>query len=180
MPRTYKSKDKQTKPSKAGAQNLPADFIEKNKCAEDTGMGAIMEIRENGSKNRKTKGCNWTAEELEQEITNYFQFIKDNGIKPSKVSLSLWLGVSDAQIFAWVQHPQKYGVISDLMKDAFRSVESQYIQRIESYPTGNAFLLRTSHGHVEASKLDVTTNGREIRANESEIMDIIGKLGLDK
>ncbi len=50
---------------------------------------------------------------------------------------------------------------------------------IFKYPTGSAFLLRTSHGHIETSKLDVVSDGKALNSS-AEVQDAISKLGLDK
>ena len=56
-------------------------------------------------------------------------------------------------------------------------MELQYIGNIESHPTGNIFLLKSSHNHKDKQDIEITT-GTDV--SKDEINDVIGKLGLDK
>lgn len=55
-----------------------------------------------------------------------------------------------------------------------------YIQRSEKYPTANLFLLCSSFGYVEPSKIEVSSSNNSTRANVDEINDIVNKLGLNR
>lgn len=180
MPRNYKSKDCQTKPKLAGANNLPVEYVERQSATKDKDeyLEASTQLFRQAFE-RKKKGTNWSADDLADEIDKYFQYCVDTGLKPAKAGLVLWLGMSKSQYYAWAAEHQKYGVISELVNFANYVMENSYIQRGEKYPTMNIFLLKTSHGHVEASKLDITSNGQSI-SNPDEVKDLITKLGLDK
>lgn len=179
MPR--KPKGVHTSPEKAGAHNISDTVKDKSKLknGEPNAMAKILPVMNHGFENCKYSG-QWTDELLEQEIRSYFNYISDNEMKPSIASLSLWLAVSKAQLYEWKNMPMKFGKKTELIQHAYASIESQYIERAESYPTANLFLLRTGHGHIEASKVDVTTNGKEITQDADEIKDLVARLGLDK
>jgi hypothetical protein len=56
-----------------------------------------------------------------------------------------------------------------------------YLQsNIDKYPTGSIFLLKTSHGHVEQNRLDITSNGMAMTPKADEIEQSIKMLGLDE
>jgi hypothetical protein len=59
-------------------------------------------------------------------------------------------------------------------------METQYVNRAEKYPTANIFLMKTSHGHIESSKMDITSNGNSLSVNFDELREKIAQLGLDK
>ena len=176
--RNYKSKNIQTKPSLSGVKNMPKDYVEKNKAV---GNGEVlknlMPIWETGTARRK-KGVNWTEDLLMDAIREFFIYCAEHEVKPYKNGLALWLGCSRTQYWEWETMPNKYGVISNVINEANAYIEGQYIGRAEQYPTANLFLLRTSHGHVEVSKVDVTTSNSA--TTPEEMNDVISKLGLDK
>lgn len=176
MPRTYKSKNVQTKKEMSGEKNMPKDYIEKHQDAsmEDGLMENLIDIFDSGCQKKK-KGCNWTEEDLETAIREYFTFCGEKTMKPSKSGLTLWLGCSKSQYYAWQTETGKYGVISNLISMANTVIENQYINKLESYPTGNIFMLKASHGYAETSKIEVT--GSQTTAND--VADAISKLGLD-
>lgn len=179
MAREYKSKNIQTKPELAGEANMTDEFLTKNKDKIQDGlMDNLIGLFDKGVTQRK-KGTNWTEEELTISIMEYFTYCADKSLKPSKSGARLWLGCSRSQYHAWQSETAKYGVISDLINMANEVIENQYINRGEQYPTMNVFLLKTSHGHIETSKMDVTSNGQAINTKE-EVKDLVSKLGLDK
>ena len=66
------------------------------------------------------------------------------------------------------------------MIDRALQIMEAYLQgNMDKYPTGSIFLLKTTHGHVESSKLDITSNGNSI-SDPAEVKDAISKLGLKK
>lgn len=177
MPR--KSKGVHTNPTKAGEQNLPVGYAEKNRD-EDNTVAGILPIYKKGMENRENYKGLWDEESLAKEIQAYFDYCADNNVKLAKVGISLWLGISKSQMFEWAKEKVKYGFKSDLINQAFDIVELSYIGRAEKYPTANLFLLRTSHGHIEQSKMDITSNGQAVNTSPEEVNDLISKLGLDK
>ncbi len=54
-----------------------------------------------------------------------------------------------------------------------------YIQRSERYPTANLFLLRSSFGYVEPSRIEFSSNNNA-RTNVDKINDLDSKLGLGR
>lgn len=177
MPRTYKSKNVQTRPDLAGDQNLTEDALAKAKDPiKDDSMEKLLPLFKKSNEMRK-KGCNWTSEQLGDELERYFIYCLDNELKPSKATLRLWLGVNPSTLWSWEKETTKYGEISDVIINALSMIEGQYIQRSEKYPTANIFLLKSTHGHVETKKLDIT-NDKQSNSSD-DIKDIIQRLGLD-
>ena len=178
MPRTYKDKNVHTRPSKSGVKNMSKEFNDSHKDMEDDNLMAnISDIFKIGVEKGKRTSA-WTEEDLAREISAYFDYCVEKQLKPCKAGIRLFLGISKTQYYDWGVNPSKYGVISTLVQQANDAMELQYIGRSEKYPTANLFLLRTSHGHVETSKVDVTTNNANTTVEEVD--DIISKLGLDK
>ena len=179
MARVYHKKNIHTCPELAGEHNMPEDYIEKNKVS-DNNMTALAELFVlSGQMKEKRRGLNWTPEELQIEIQKYFNWSAENGIKPAISGLSLWIACGHDTLKTWASEPNKYGGVSEIARDAMRLIELQYVSRLEKYPTGNIFLLKTSHGHVETSKVDITSNGKEI-TNQENVEDLVSRLGLDK
>lgn len=173
-----KNKGIHTSPENAGRQNIPQTHIEKYKDGEHT-MAKVMPVYLHGNTMRENYKGLWTDELLFQEIVNYFSFCEETDSKPCKVGIRLWLGVTRDTFCEWEKNPNgRYGLKSDIIRDAVDSIEISYIQRSEKYPTANIFLLKTSHGHVESNRLDVTTDGKPV-TNPDNISDIVKRLGLD-
>ena len=175
MPR--KAKGIHGRPENAGLKNMPEGYADKNKD-EDNVLAGVLPIYKMGFKNRENYKGIWTEEDLGKEIMAYFEYCESNNVKVAKVGISLWLGISKETMYEWVRNPAKYGFKSDLMKMAHDMIEGSYIGRAEKYPTANLFLLRTSHGHIEQSKIDISTNNTEV--GQDEVNDLVSKLGLDK
>jgi hypothetical protein len=176
VPRNYKSKDVQTKKELAGEQNM-TDKIIKN--AKQDGSGEVMEklipIFDKGVHEKATRGTNWSAEDLADEIRKYFQFCADNDLKPNKAGARTWLGCSRSQYHAWQSEPSKYGEISDIIEMANSIMENQYINRGEKYPTMNVFLLKAGHDYAETQNINISGG-----TSQEEVDETIKKLGLDK
>lgn len=171
MPR--KAKGIHTSPEKAGADNLSKQYVEKNKDP-DKMMKDLMPVWNKGFENRENYKGQWTEETMAHEINEFFKYCFDNEIKPAKVGLGLWLGTVKQTIWEWETKPQ-HGFKHELIKRACELIELSYIGRLESYPTGNMFLLKSLHGHSEVTKVEVTNN-----TNVEDVKDMISKLGLDK
>lgn len=176
MPRTYKSKNVQTKPELAGEKNMPEEYLEKNK--KDGNGEVLNKVAPLFKQARAKRGTNWKADDLFDAIEEFFAYCAENDIKVYKGGLALWLGCSKGQIWEWETKPQKYGEVSEIIRLATTVIEGQYIGRAEQFPTANLFLLRSSHGHVETSKVDVTTTSNA--SDVEEVNELVSKLGLDK
>jgi hypothetical protein len=157
---------------------MPKDLEDTNSNTQ--GMDAFAELFIlSGQMRQARKGTMWTEDELRREIENYFLWCARKDVKQANVGLSLWLSCGKGTLYTWASDPVKYGAISVLTSQALEAIEHQYINRVEKYPTGNIFLLKTSHGHVETSKVDITSNGKEI-TNQENVEDLVSRLGLDK
>lgn len=174
MPRTYHKKGVHTSPETAGKQNLDGVSPPKD---ESGLMDKIMPVYHKGRENRGIYKGQWTDEALDIEIGAFFDYCHDNNFKPTVPLLLLWIDVSRSTLHAWRTQPEKYGVKSEIIESAYRIMESYLQGNIDKYPTGSIFLLKTTHGHVETSKVEVS-NSNDIKPDE--VNDAISKLGLDK
>ena len=172
MPR--KCKGIHTCPENAGPQNFPEGYIEKRKDPNNT-MAKLLPIWTHGKTNLQKYKGKWTDEELEEEITKYFCFTVENEVKPSRAGLTLWLSLSDETYHSWMNYPEKHGGKTILIREASKLIESSYVERGESYPTFNMFLLKTMHKYREGN--EITINHQPISTKE-EIAETIEKLGL--
>lgn len=176
MPRTYKKKDIHTSPKMAGVQNLKGVELPKD---EDNLMEKIMPVYKKGQENRGIYKGLWTDEALAEQIQAFFDYCRSVELKPTQPGLRLWLSVSRDTLWDWRTKPERYGVKCDLINQAFDIMENYLQANLDKYPTGSIFLLKTSHGHVEQSKLDITSNGKGLSATQTEVEDMVSKLGLD-
>lgn len=175
MARVYKKKGLQSSPEKAGVQNLPDDFIEENQLPKSERVAGSLSDLFLLSMERAKKGTNWTPEEVQDVVGEYFAYADEHSLKPSKAGLQLFLGLSTAQYYAWVGEPERYGVISEILQHAEKAMENQYITRGEKYPTMNMFLLKSSFGHQEKQTIEITE-----KMDSEEIENRIKNLGLKK
>lgn len=164
-----------TSPETAGIQNMPPNYPDTHK--DDLGtMKGLMPIWNRGFQNRENYKGLWTPETLKMEINAFFEYCFDNEVKPAKVGLSLWLGVTKQTLWVWEKESTDFK--SDLIRWATSLIEMSYVGRAEKYPTANIFLLKSSHGHVETSRLDVVATNEQMQTDE--VQDRIAQLGLDK
>jgi hypothetical protein len=174
MPR--KAKGIHSSPKTSGVQNMPDNWTETHK--DDTGsINASYGIWEHGlSINRENYQGLWTEESLGLEISEYFKYCYEHECKPNKAGLCLWLNLSKQQFWEWENNPSKFGFKTELTRRANLMIEDGYVNRLESFPTGNIFLLKSSHGYAETTKVEVTGT----QTNTAEVADAIARLGLDK
>lgn len=180
MPRVYKNQNIQTKPSKSGVKNMSKEFDEKHKDADpsDNLMETLSEMFST-SIHKAKRTTAWTEEDLARELEGYFAYCSEKGLKPCKAGIRVYLSISRTQYYEWQTNGAKFGVITNLINQANDIMEQEYIGKSQKYPTANLFLLRTSHGHVETSKLDVSTTPNVVQSAD-ELADAVAKLGLDK
>jgi hypothetical protein len=176
MGRTTPPKKIHTSPETAGPQNMAKAQPEKIK---DHLMERIIPMMEHGLEQTKVYKGLWTEEQLKTSIQEYFEYCREYSIKSSKASLRLWLGCEHSTYWDWEHKPEKHGYKTTFIRLANDIMEANMINRIETYPTGNMFLLKTSHGHYESSRVDITSNGQTVNSAD-EVKDLVNKLGLDK
>ena len=175
---TKKEAGKHSSPLTAGKQNLSKKNIEMNKDKrEPNQMGEILGVFEHGRYILGEYGGLWTEESLEDEIYQYFTYCTEVNLKPAKVGLRLWLGLSKSQYWEWETKPEKYTWKSNQINQANDFMELQYIGRLELYPTGNQFLLKAQHNYIDKQTVEVNTHNE---ISKDEISDVVNKLGLDK
>ena len=180
MARTYKSKNVGTKPSLSGGMNMSKEYDDKHKEKgdDDKGLSFMSDLfKISCSKMGRTSA--WTEEDVVREVGGYFDYCIEHELKPYIGGIALYMGMSKSTLYEWMSNPSKHGVKSEIILQARLIIEGQYIDRSEKYPTANLFLLRTSHGHVETSRLDVNATG-SVSASAEDIKDAVSKLGLDK
>ena len=161
----------------SGSKNLSPEILEEHKDEE---AGALLAMiapifkRSIGSPTQNRQP-NWKPDDLRMEIGNYFDYFATNGLKPSKSSLRLWLNMSQERYSSIERQPNKYGELSEIISLANDVFETQYINRGERHPTMNTFLLKSSHGHNDTQKIEVTAVNRVER---NDIEDAVKKLKL--
>jgi len=167
---------KQTSPATSGKNNFTKEIINNMPKDENKLMSKIIQVMRHG-KTQGYKGA-WTEVEFADSIESFFIFCDDSDMKPTPPALRRWLNVSAAQISDWKNNPNRYDYKSFFIKEAYDIMEMFLQANIDKYPTGSIFLLKTSHGHVETSKVDVTTNDGNL--NTEDRKEIVNKLGFNK
>lgn len=178
--RNYKSKNMCTKPSLAGRQNMSEEYIAKHKDPnyDPKLMGGLRELFDIACENIKTpRKSAWTTEALIEKCGDYFQFSDEKQLKPTKSALQMFIGLSRQQACDWINSPERYGELSDILANCYGIIENQYVGRGELFPTFNMFLLRSKFAYVEKQEVEVTTFNS---TSPEQIADAISKLGLDQ
>lgn len=162
-------------PATAGAHNLPPGY-HKEARRKDVNkiMKRLLPISDRGRKNKQEYAGKWDEESLAHEVNEFFKYCAEFDVKPAKAGLRLWLDLSRSQYHAW--ETQATGYKSDILEKAAAMIEMSYIGNIESHPTGNIFLLKSSHNHTDRSEIEVTGQG----VDKQDIRDQLIKAGLTK
>lgn len=180
MPR--KTNMKHTSPETAGEQNMTPENL-KAKHAKPSGdesefLGKVLPIFNksiNMRLNRQDYAGKWTEETLGASISEFFEYCYDNDLEPSPPMLQLWLGVSKQTANEW-RLGNRGDFKRDLICKAYQLMEMRYFAKLDKYAVSNIFKLKTVHGYVETTKVDVTTNKAP---TEDEVADIVSKMKLD-
>lgn len=176
-PRKRKNKPNKgihTCPENAGAKNLEGRKLPKDK---EGIMQYLYPVYLKGKENSMQYKGLWTDEALRLEIDNFFEFCYEREVKPNNPLLISWLGISKAQYYDWIGKPEKYGVKSDLVRQAREIMEGYLVDNVDSYPTGSIFLLKAYHGLRDAQTIEVNTTG--LGSTADEVAESIKKLGLE-
>ena len=168
MTRKYKT---HSGPHSAGIKNMPKNYETSRKDVNKT-MKSILPITENGFKHREDYKGLWDEYNLAHEVNEYFKYCSKKDIKPAKAGVRLWLDLSRTQYHEW--ETGNHGFKTDILERAAAMIELSYIGRIESFPTGNIFLLKSSHNHSDKTEIEFTGND----VDPSNIKDMIAKMGL--
>lgn len=160
-----------TSPERAGEQNMANVKMQEDKLGI---MDNLVDIMNEGKKNRQAYKGLWTDEALIDSIDKYFTYCKDNEFKPTLPSLTVWLGVSRQTMWKWRNGSE--GDKGYILDEAMMIMESYLQSNIDKYPTGSIFLLKTTHGHMETSKVEVTSGS----ITGDEVAERIRQLGLSK
>lgn len=177
MPR--KAKGIHTCPENAGAKNMTPENLEKVKAKpsgdESEFMSKTLPIFNRSlEKNRRDYAGKWTEDELRQELSDFFTYTMENDLEPSPPMLRLWLCVGKTQIYEW--RKGNHGFKTELINDAYDVMEMRYFNKLDKYAVSNIFKLKTVHGYVETTKVEVNnTNTTDADA----IKEQIAKMGLN-
>ena len=135
------------------------------------------------SQNAREKTC-WTPDEVKKQIGLFFQFCSVNTIKPTKVALATWLGISKSEFLEWENG--KKGLEKEKKLTAWdkKLLEKEHAQAalqndLDKHTIGAMFLLKCGYGYVESSKLDITTGDKSFATDVAEVNEAINRLGLD-
>ena len=167
-------KGEQTRPERAGEQNLTAEIIDAHRDEEAGALLAMIApiFKKSVGSPTQNRKPNWTPDELRTALSEYFEYFAYHGLKPSKSSIRLWLGVGTMTYHNWETQPNRFGELTEIVQLANDVLETQYINRGESFPTMNTFLLKSSHGHRDSQRLEVESVER---VDKSNIDDMISK-----
>lgn len=176
-----KEKGKHSSPETAGEKNMPKSYLNKNEGTMPEGeMANIYQVWNAGLHMRSIredyKG-QWDEDSLATYIDGYFQFCAKKDMKPSKVGLQLWLGVSKSQYWEWETKPEKHTFKTNLVLMANQVMEMQYVSRVEKYPAGNIFLLKSGYGYKDNPEVIVRHEGNSVESKD-ELESSLKKLGL--
>lgn len=176
MPSKRPSKGIHTSPDKSGRQNLEGmlDTLPKD---DDGIMKKIFPVWIRGKQSQKEYKGLWTEEEMARNIGEFFAYCHDVELKPTKPLLQIWLGVTDYTFNYWLADEHKYGFKTRLAREAVQIMEAYLQANIDKYPTGSMFLLKTVHGHVEKSQVNVVSQNQ---VDPDQIGNLISQLGLDR
>lgn len=174
---TRKPKGIHTSPENAGPQNLEK-IIDTIAVVENPNiMTTIMEAKRHGD--IKPYTGKWTDDELLDSVNEFFAFCESKNFKPTKPLLRVWLRVSQSQMNDWFNNKDgRYRGKSVIVRYAYDLMECYLQADIDKNPKGSMFLLKTSFGHIDSSKLDITTNGVPA-ITESTVVQDLQRLGLD-
>lgn len=175
MVKRKKQRGKHSSPETSGVQNLPKSYIDRVKGTGGGLMKDLLELYDIGQANSKEYKGLWTEEDLAREIGEFFDFCAKKDIKPAKAGLRLWLGLSKSRYWEWENEAGTYK--ANLLAKANDIMEMQYIGKVESYPTGNIFLLKAGHGYSDKQEIQINS-GNDV--DSDKIADAVKKLGLDK
>ena len=170
-----KEKGKHSSPETSGIQNLPDTYINRVKNTGGGKMKELLKIKCKGMENRQDYAGKWTDEDLEREVHEFFEFCAEYDVKPAKAGVRLWLGVSESQYWEWETNTSSHPLKSKVLSESREFMQMQYIGNLESYPTGNIFLLKAGHGYSDKQEIQVTS-GNDV--NTDKIAEAVKKLGL--
>jgi len=175
MAKRYKNRGIHTSPETAGRQNM-SKATEKQKIPDEEGtLGKMIPIMKRG----QALGYEgkWNDQMLAESIGEFFDYCSEVKLKPTMPLLRLWLNVDQSTLLDWKKNPSRHGNKSQIIKSAFDIMEAVLQERAEKYPTANIFLMKTSHGHVETSKVEID-NKNQIEIGESDVKEAVKQLGL--
>lgn len=174
--RRKKKSGEHSSPETAGIVNMTSKFVNRHKSKGGENMkGALETVKHGRYVLDEYKGL-WTEETLAKEIMSFFEFCVDYEMKPSKAGMRRWLGLSKSQYWEWENNPGTDVWKSNLLAEASDFMEMQYINSVESFPTGNIFLLKSSHNHTDKQEVQITGSN----VDSDDIADAVKKLGLQE
>ena len=164
-----------TSPERSGEANIAKATPRQLKPDVDSLNSKLIPVYKKSVENTQLYKGLWTVPQLETAVAEFFDYCCERELKPTVPLLILWIGLSRQQFDNWrsqPQHSDKFVVI----EKALLIMESYLQGQIEKYPTGSIFLLKTTHGHVERSQVDVNSTNA---TSAVDVQEAIRRLGLD-
>lgn len=178
MARNPQGTRKHARPENAGSHNIPN--IDSYREDEDLPIRSMIKASQIARDYEGRYQGLWSDNALIDVIEAFFEFCATENLKPTQPLFRLYSGISQTTVDAWRYNRQgKFPTKQVIIGKCFDFMEAMLQNRLEKYPTGNIFLLKSSFGHKEQSQLDITTNGESISTSE-DVKDLVAKLGLDK
>lgn len=164
-----------TSPERSGEQNIAKATPRQLKPDEDGLNAKLLPVYKKSVENTQLYKGLWTVEKLEQAVAEFFDYCYERDLKPTQPLLILWIGITRRQFDNWKTQPQ-HGDKFLVIEKALLIMEAYLQGQIEKYPTGSIFLLKTTHGHMERSQVDINQGSG---GSADDVKEAIKRLGLD-
>lgn len=177
-------KGKHTCPELAGVKNMKNEVLDKMTERKKQNVGSttqvsnrkildLRKLRQEQLKRDRIPGTTkWTEESLRETINQFLDWCYGESVLPSKPLLAIWLNCHTDTLRTWIRADD---FRSDVLKETYTLMEAMYFNDLDSHTVSNMFRLKTNHGYVEASRLDLNSN---VVQQEVNIKDTISNLGL--
>lgn len=100
-------------------------------------------------------------EQVQQRITDYFDYCEQNDRKPQLVGMANWLGVSRETLNTWKRGEYRSETHSDIIKkavDVLEEIWADYMQNGKINPASGIFLGKNFFGYKDVQDVVVTPN----------------------
>jgi hypothetical protein len=100
-------------------------------------------------------------QQVQQRITDYFDYCEQNDRKPQLVGMANWLGVSRETLNTWKRGEYRSETHSDIIKkavDVLEEIWADYMQNGKINPASGIFLGKNFFGYRDVQDLVVTPN----------------------
>lgn len=100
-------------------------------------------------------------QQVQQRITDYFDYCEQNDRKPQLVGMANWLGVSRETLNTWKRGEYRSETHSDIIKkavDVLEEIWADYMQNGKINPASGIFLGKNFFGYRDVQDVVVTPN----------------------